>query len=439
MRNIFKHRLQGTNLDENKHRTRDKAIEDATVPKFLFFPVSMHIGAPAEPVVEIGDQVKIGSVLAEASSAVSANIISSVSGKVVKIEEFPIAGGKETCIVVKNDFEEEREAPLIEPGTADQLSTEEKIKLIRQAGIVGMGGATFPSDIKLQPEDATAIDTILINGAECEPYSTSDIRTMIEFPHEIIKGALHLRDMFPGSQIIIGIEHQNTESIKSMEEAAKDYEGVRVQALDHLYPQGAEKVLIKNTTGREVPPGGLPADVGCIVKNVGTSQAIFKCLEYGQPLIERVTTVSGTPLKESKNLRVRIGTRMNQLIKDCGGFVQAPGRVLDGGPMMGQAVDTGTVPVTKGTTCITVQSVDEAQSNERTDCIRCAECINVCPVGLQPILISNAYEHGDIEKAEALGAMDCIECGNCSYICPSNIPLLANIRQAKAAIQSKGA
>lgn len=438
MRNIFKHRLRGTDLDENKHRTRDKAIEDASVPAFLYFPVGMHIGAPAEPVVEIGDFVKMGSVLAKASSDVSANIISSVSGEVVKIEDLPIAGGEQTCIVVKNDFKDTKEKPLVQPGQAKDLSTEEKIQLIRQAGIVGMGGATFPTDIKLQPQDTT-IDTILLNGAECEPYSTSDIRTMIEYADEIIQGGLHLQSMFPGSSVVIGIEHQNKEAIRSMEKAAEPYADVTVKVLDHLYPQGAEKVMIQNVTGREVPPGGLPADVGCIVSNVGTAQAIYKCLEFGQPLTERITTVSGSPLKDSKNLRVRIGTRFNQLIEDCGGFTQAPSRVLDGGPMMGQAVDTGTVPVTKGTTCITVQSSEEFQFLDRTDCIRCAECINVCPVGLQPILISNAYEHGDIEQAEALGAMDCIECGNCSFICPSNIPLLANIRKAKEAIQAKEA
>lgn len=435
MLKLFQRHINGTNLEENKHLTQDLPIEEATVPKLLYFPLSMHIGAPAEPVVKIGDQVKIGSLLAEDGDHVSAAIISSVSGQVVNIGNYTTVNGKEKCIVVENDYQETCEDPIIEPGNAHQLSAEEKIEAIRKAGIVGMGGAGFPSAVKLAPGEE--IDRILINGAECEPFSTSDYRIMIEHADEIVKGAQFVQEMFPGSQVFIGIEHQHQACVDAMTQACQDYDHINVHVLDHLYPQGAEKVLIREITGREVPSGGLPADVGCIVKNVGTCLATYHCLQHGRPLISRITTLTGFPVSQPKNLRVRIGTRINQLFEDCGGIVSQPGKVLHGGPMMGKAIDSGCIPVTKATSVITVLTPDQAEIGQRYDCIRCSECINVCPINLQPIQISNAYERGDIDLAEELGAMECFECGNCSYICPSNIPLLDNIRKAKTAIQEK--
>lgn len=433
MKHLFEFRTRGTDLDTFKDLTKNKAIEEASVPEYLYFPLDMHIGAPSEVTVEIGDRVLVGSQLAQDSDAISANIISSVSGEVVDIGPYPSIGGQVDCVVVKNDYLDECDQPLFDLDQVDQLSSDEKKEIIRKAGIVGMGGATFPSDVKLQTDEL--IDTILINGAECEPFSTADYRLMIEKADEIAMGAQYVQSLFPGSQVYIGIEHQNKDCIQAMSQAIADKASMEIAILDDLYPQGAEQMLIENVTGREVPPAGLPADVNCIVKNVGTVRAIYQCLAHGRPLISRVTTVSGSPLHESKNLNVRIGTRIQSLIEDCGGFDSTPSKIIHGGPMMGVSILTGFIPITKGSSVISILNKEQNLRHQRTDCIRCAECINVCPVNLQPILISNAYEHGDIEKAKELGAMDCIECGNCSYICPSHIPLLDNIKKAKKAIQ----
>lgn len=432
---LFTRRRGGTALQTNKHDTVDRPIEEAIIPRYLYYPLSMHIGKPAEVQVEVGDSVKIGTVLAQADGAVSANVISTVSGKVIAIEEGLTADGPGDMIIVENDFQEEREAPLYDTSIREELSSEDMIQLIRDAGIAGMGGATFPTDIKLSPK--AQIDYLLVNGAECEPFSTADYRLMVEESEAIAKGIELLHDLFPHSLTRVGIEYQNEPAIEAMQAAVRDLDYTEVTILDNLYPQGSEKNLIQNITGREVPPGAIPADVGCIVINIGTVFAIQECLLKGKPLIDRVTTVSGAPLKTPKNFRVRIGTPINELLKACGGFAFGPGRVLHGGPMMGKVIASGQVPVTKGTSVISVLTEAQAIKAPRYDCIRCSECLNVCPVNLQPILISIAYERGDIEKAKELGAMDCIECGNCSYICPSNIPLLENIRAAKEAIQAQ--
>lgn len=432
---LFTRRRGGTALQTNKHDTVDRPIEEAIIPRYLYYPLSMHIGKPAEVQVEVGDSVKIGTVLAQADGAVSANVISTVSGKVIAIEEGLTADGPGDMIIVENDFQEEREAPLYDTSIREELSPKDMIQLIRDAGIAGMGGATFPTDIKLSPK--AQIDYLLVNGAECEPFSTADYRLMVEESEAIAKGIELLHDILPHSLTRVGIEYQNEPAIEAMQAAVRDLDYTEVTILDNLYPQGSEKNLIQNITGREVPPGAIPADVGCIVINIGTVFAIQECLLKGKPLIDRVTTVSGAPLKTPKNFRVRIGTPINELLKACGGFAFGPGRVLHGGPMMGKVIASGQVPVTKGTSVISVLTEAQAIKAPRYDCIRCSECLNVCPVNLQPILISIAYERGDIEKAKELGAMDCIECGNCSYICPSNIPLLENIRAAKEAIQAQ--
>ena len=438
MRFSFMGEHEGSHPEENKSRTSKLPIVDASVPKIMVFPVSMHIGAPAKPVVEIGDKVKAGEMIAEAGGFVSAHVYSSVSGEVIGIEKRPTTKGETDCIIVKNDYEYTKAAPIVEPGRSQEMSSEEIIDTVRKAGIVGMGGATFPTSVKLSPPPGATIDTVIINGAECEPYSTSDHRVMVEYADEIVSGINIVRRLFHKlRQIYIGIEDNKPNAIKALEKATEEFNDITVRPLKTMYPQGSEKNLIKNLTGREVPPGGLPAEVRCMVMNNSSVRAVYRACEYGEPLIERIVSVSGTPIKEPKNLRVKIGTPMDSLIEDCGGFSEVPGKVLSGGPMMGQAVSDLGIPIIKGTTAVTVLTPEEANQGETHDCIMCSECINVCPVSLQPILISDAYEKGNIDKAKELGAMDCIECGNCSFICPSKIPLLDNIRAAKAAIQAQ--
>ncbi|PRY83519.1 electron transport complex subunit RsxC [Alkalibacterium olivapovliticus] len=434
----FMGKHNGSHPEENKSRTSKLPIVDASVPKIMIFPVSMHIGAPAKPIVEVGDQVKVGQILAEEGGFVSAHVYSSVSGEVIAIEKRGVIGGEADSIIVKNDYKYLKADPIVEPGRSQDMSKDEIISTVRKAGIVGMGGATFPTAVKLSPPPGMTIDTLIINGAECEPYSTSDHRVMVEHADEIISGINLSRTLFPMlRRIYIGIEDNKPDAIKALEDASADFDDIFVRPLKTMYPQGSEKNLIKNLAGREVSPGGLPAEVRCVVANTSTIRSCYRACEFGEPLIERIVSVSGTPIKEPKNLRVKIGTPMDSLIEDCGGFAEVPGKVLGGGPMMGKPVSDLGVPIIKGTTAITVLNPEEAEIGDEQDCIMCSECINVCPVSLQPILISEAFERGNIDKAKELGAMDCIECGNCSFICPSKIPLLDNIRSAKAAIKQK--
>lgn len=433
----FKGKKKGAFPEESKHRTEDSPIETARVPDILVFPLAMHIGKPAETIVDVGDKVKIGTLIGKAQEGISANVVSSVSGEVVAIGERDTKKGKAECIVIRNDHQDTWEEPLFEKGT--ELSAADKLEIISKAGIVGMGGATFPTAIKGKPAKDKPIDTIIVNGAECEPYSTSDHRLMIEHADGIYAGALVMKDILKAKKIFIALEDNDIDCKIALEKVTADDPDTEITVLPTMYPQGSEKGLIEKLTGREIPPGKLPADVRTFLLNIGTANAVHEAVNLGKPLIERITTVSGGPLQTPKNLRVRIGTPINALIEECGGFVSPPGKLLHGGPMMGLPLASAEVPVTKGTAIVTFLEPEAIQKGERTDCIRCSECLNVCPVSLQPILISNAYELGDIDEAERLGAMDCIECGNCSFICPSKIPLLDNIRGAKAAIKARNA
>lgn len=432
----LKDKNEGIFPEERKQKTENLPIETAKVPDLMIFPLSMHIGKPAKAVVDVGDKIKIGTVLGEAEDGISANVISSVSGEVIAISDRATVKGPNTCIVIRNDHQDRMEEPLVEEGKT--LSAEEKLAVIQRAGIVGMGGATFPTGIKVKPNNTKPIDTIIINGAECELYSTSDHRLMIEQANGIVEGAKIIQEILKAKTIYIALEDDTPDCEQALKEVIRSTD-IKLKVLPTMYPQGAEKVLIQKLTGREVPPGGLPADVRVFVTNVGTSNAIHEAVNLGRPLIERITTVSGEAVQTPKNLRVRIGTPINSLIEECEGFSSVPGKLLHGGPMMGIPIASADVPVTKGTSVVTFLVPEESERGEQTDCIRCSECLNVCPVSLQPILISNAFERADIEEAERLGAMDCIECGNCSYICPSKIPLLDNIRSAKKAIKAKNA
>lgn len=426
---------EGVHNEDRKERTEDLPIEEASVPSKLVFPLNMHIGAPAKPIVEVGDQVKIGTLIAEKDGAISANIYSSVSGEVIDISEQPSFKGNVDAIIIKNDFKDQKEPPLYDD--EEELSVEEKKDIIDKAGIVGMGGATFPTAVKISPPEEKNIDTLIINGAECEPYSTSDHRVMIEHASELIEGVIILKEILSVDRVYVALESNTHDSADELKRRLDVEDDINIVELETIYPQGDERKLIKRLTNREVPPGGLPADVHTVVANVATTYAVYQAIEERKPLVERVTTVSGEPIKNPKNLLVRIGTPINHLIDECGGFRSNPGKVIHGGPMMGTPINSGRIPVTKGTSVITFLEKGEATRSERTDCIKCSECLNVCPVSLQPILISQAYENGDIEEAERLGAMDCIDCGNCSFICPAKIPLLDNIRAAKKEITAR--
>ena len=436
MRIFFMGKHGGSHPKENKERTSHVPITSAKVPQELVFPVSMHIGAPAKPVVEVGQEVKIGTLLAEAGGFVSAPIHSSVSGKVTAIEKRPTLNGPADCIIVENDGLDTFEESIKE--REDITDAKKILEIIRNAGIVGMGGAAFPTSVKLDPPKGSVIDTLIINGAECEPYSTSDHRVMLEQSEEIVKGIEVARYLFPKlKKIYVAIEDNKPDAIEAMRNASKDFDDIEVRPLRTMYPRGSEKNLIKDLTGREVRPGGLPLEVRCVLMNVSTTRAVYRAVKLGEPLYQRVVSVSGTPVENPRNLLVRVGTPVESLLEECGGLKESVYKILSGGPMMGRALPDIRVPIIKAMTAITALTEKEAETGEESDCIMCSECINVCPVNLQPILISEAYKRGDIDAAQKLGAMDCIECGNCSYICPSKIPLLDNIRDAKAAIKAQ--
>lgn len=424
---------------EQKDPTKNSAVVLATIPDELIYPLSMHIGKASEPVVAVGDHILRGTLLAKASSFVSANIYSSVSGQVVAIEDRPTDKGMAPCIVIRNDKEDKRVQSFDAPGI--DSSPEEIIEAVTKAGIVGMGGAAFPTGVKLSPPPGKIIDTLIINGAECEPYSTSDHRLMLEESDKLLEGIHLLSRLYPElKHIYLVLENNKMDAYRKLKTEIRNLQSnldITLRTFRALYPTGAEKVLIKRLTNREVPPAGLPADVHCLVVNVSTTVAVRQAVMEGEALMERIITVTGDLIKDKKNLLVQIGTPLDSLIKDCGGFTADVSKILLGGPMMGRPVSNLQIPVTKAVTTITVLTEKETAVENRSACIMCAECINVCPVNLQPILISEAYERGDIDSAEKLGAKDCIECGNCTYICPAKIPLLDNIRKAKDAIKAR--
>lgn len=431
----IKRKQQGVYAEVRKERTENELTEEASVPRELIYPLSMHIGKPAKPLVDVGDQVKIGTMIAEHEGLISSNIHSSVSGTVINIINHPTAKGKQPCIIIENDYKDVKDTPLI--AEDEELNPQKKLEIIAKAGIVGMGGASFPTNVKLSPNVDSEIDTIIINGAECEPYATADHRLMIENAQELVEGIRDVLDIFPVDNVYIGIEDDSHECIEILNKEIADDDRIHVKELETIYPQGSEKNLIKKITGREVRPGELPANVGTLVFNVATTYAIYEAIHFGKPLTKRITTVSGESLKKPKNLWVRIGTPIESLINDCEGFQSDPGKLIHGGPMMGAPLNSGRIPVTKGTTTITFLNKGDSEGDKRSPCIRCSECLYVCPVSLQPIMISNAYEEGDIDRAEELGALDCIDCGACSFICPSKIPILENIRKAKQEINER--
>lgn len=414
-----------------------KKIEILPIPKTVFIPVAQHIGSPSTAVVSKGDVVKTGQIIAKSSGFVSTNIHSSVSGKIKKVDLAPDSSGypkQGIFIDVEGDEWMEdinRSDDLVKEF---QLDGPQIVQKIHDAGIVGLGGATFPTHVKLVPPKGMKAEILLIDAVECEPYLTSDHQLMLEKADEILVGTQLLMKTLNVEKAAIGIENNKPDAIQLLTEKAKNYNGIRIVALKVKYPQGGEKQLIKAVTGREVPSGGLPIAVGAVVSNVGTAFAVYEAVQKNKPLFERVVTVTGKNVSNPGNYKVRIGTATSELIEAAGGLPEDTGKIISGGPMMGRAIASSDVPVTKGTSGILLMKNEEAQRGEVMNCIRCSRCVSVCPMGLEPYLLMTLGQKQIFDRAETERVMDCIECGSCSYTCPSNRPLLDYIRFGKAKV-----
>ncbi|MDR2010284.1 MAG: electron transport complex subunit RsxC [Bacteroidales bacterium] len=427
----------GVHPNENKFST-GKPIERIDLPKQVYIPVAQHIGAPAEPIVVKGDMVKTGQLIAKSSGFVSANIHSSVSGKVVKIDKVSDSTGyKQTCIII--DVEGDEWIETIDRSETindkiDNLTGEQIRNKIAESGIVGSGGATFPTHVKLSIPLGKTCEYLIINAVECEPYLTSDHQLMLEKAEEILIGCKLAQKVVGAKKILIGIENNKPDAISNMKTMAQKYKDIEVHALKVKYPQGAEKQLIKALTNREVPSGKLPIEVNCVVQNIGTTFAIYEAIQKNKPLFERVVSVTGKSISRPTNIMARIGTPINMLIEAVGGLPQDTGKIINGGPMMGKALNTVEVPVTKGTSGIVIIPEKYSTRPKSYNCIRCARCISVCPMGLEPYLLKNMSIVKMYEEMHKERALDCMECGSCSYTCPASIPLLDYIRLGKANI-----
>ncbi len=423
----------GIHPPDKKELAKDRPISEAKPPQRVVIPLIQHLGAPCKPIVTIGQEVKKGEMIGEPGGFVSAPVHSSVSGKVIAIAEFPNAMGRMVnSIVIENNGKEEWAALKDNPDYM-KLSPDELKNKVKASGIVGMGGAAFPTVVKLSPPKEKPIDTVIINGAECEPYLTADYRLMIEKPKEIVEGLKILMKVLGVHKGFIGIENNKPDAIEKMKAAARGEANIEVCALEVKYPQGAEKMLIKAATGREVPPRALPMDVKVVVQNVGTALAVYEAARYGKPLIERVVTVTGEGINTPSNLMVKIGTMVSDLIEQCGGFKGEAGKVVSGGPMMGFAMSSLDVPVTKGTSGILVIPEDGVSHVEDFGpCIRCGRCIDICAMGLIPSMLSILSEKGFYEEAKEYNLFDCFECGSCAFVCPSKRPIVQFVRLAKS-------
>jgi len=424
----------GVHPPENKI-TADAPIKTLPIPEQVIIPISQHIGAPAKPIVEKGDSVKAGQIIAQSQGFVSTNIHSSVSGKVFKVDKMTDTSGyKQTCIIINTEGDEWAEG-IDTSGNINKeisLSSEEIIAKCVENGIVGMGGATFPSHVKLSIPPGKKCDVLIINGVECEPYLTSDHRVMLERGEEMMVGVKILMKALGVEEALIGIENNKPDAISYLTGLSSDFDGISIHPLKVKYPQGGEKQLIKALINREVPSGGLPIDVGTVVHNVGTALAVYEAVQKNKPLVERVVTVTGKYVSNPGNLLVRIGTPANKLVEDAGGMPDNTGKIINGGPMMGKAINTLDVPVSKGTSGIILFADEEAKRQKINPCIRCGKCISACALGLEPYLLMTLSEKSLFERAENERIMDCMECGSCSYICPANRPLLDYIRLGKA-------
>lgn len=415
-------------LEDNKFYTEDQAIEVLPLPQKVYIPLSQHLGQPCKPLVAVGDSVSIGQKIGSIDAHLYAPIHASIAGKVVSIEDYPHPLlGKSKTIVIEGDGSLASQAIKIRPqDEVDKLTPQEVRNIIFDAGIVGMGGASFPTHIKLNPPNP--VDTLIINGAECEPYLTADYRLMIEKTEEVIKGVELVARCLGVKKVYLAIEDNKPEAIDRFKTIKSKFE---IKVLKSIYPQGGEKQLIKSVLGKEVSRGKLPFDTGVVVHNIGTIFAIYEAVYLNKPLYERVVTVTGKCLESPKNLLVRIGVPIKELIDFCGPLKEDPAKIVIGGPMMGIAQYTDQVPVIKSTNGVLLFTKKEAKYLDEEYCIRCGACVRECPAGLMPCLINLASEKALWQEAINYGALDCIECGICNYVCPANRILVQSIKRAK--------
>ncbi len=433
----------GVHPSYKKESTTTLAIVQMPLPQKVVVPMQQHIGAPCELLADVekiekGLEVKAGQKLGDNKGFVSAPVHAPISGTVVDIGPYNHPLGMQIeAVTIESDGRDEWMDNLSPAGRLEDLSPEDIRKIVREAGIVGLGGATFPAHVKLSPPENKPVDVVIINGAECEPYLTADHRVMLEKAEEIVFGLKAMMKALGASEGIIGVEDNKQDAQQHMERLVSEEENIRVCSLPTKYPQGAEKMLIYVTTGRVVPAGELPMEVGVVNHNVGTAVAITRAIREGKPLVERVLTVTGSGVNQPANLQVRLGTLVSDVIEHCGGISDSTLKLIVGGPMMGLAQPDADIPVIKGTSGILALTDEDLFLAGSSPCIRCAKCVTVCPMNLMPTSIAQATEHGDYKRAEKLYALDCFECGCCSYICPSKIPLVQWIRIGKNEIMKR--
>ena len=427
----------GVHPNDMKAATNEKAIEQLQAPAQVVIPMSMHFGAPCTPTVSKGDYVKLGQKIGE-FKGLGAPIHASVSGTVAAVEPRPYSmGGKVMSVVIDNDFKDDLSEEVHAPADPDALSVEEMVEMVKQAGIVGMGGATFPTHTKIS-SGIGKVDTVIINGAECEPYITGDHRTCLERPEQVIKGATLLAKCFGVDKVYIGIEANKQNAADVLNAKIKELNApVVVEVLHTRYPQGAEKQLVQAVSGRQVPSGKLPADAGCCIFNLNTTCAIYRAVYEGMPVVSKIVTVSGSGVIEPKNIECPIGTPISKLFDACGGLKDETYKLIMGGPMMGLAQYSVDVSVGKGTGAMLAFAGDEEQYEENPQCIRCGKCVGVCPIRLEPVFMYKYLMKGDVDTWQnVLHGMDCIECGACTYTCPARLPLTHAFRLGKQEVNN---
>lgn len=430
--------IGGVHPNDGKSFTKDSPVQKYLPKGEMVYPLSQHIGAPANPVVKKGDQVLMGQIIAEAGGFVSANIISSVSGTVKAVEpRVTVSGAKVQSIVIENDG---NYTPVEGLGTLrdyTKMTKQEILDAVKAAGIVGLGGAGFPNHVKLMPKNPDAIDYVIVNGAECEPYLTSDYRMMLEAPEKIVEGVKIILQLFDNAKGVIAIENNKPEGIAALQKLVEKEERIEVMPLQVKYPQGAERNLIYAVTGRKINSTKLPADAGCIVDNVDTIIAIQMAVAESTPLMRRIFTITGTGIENPGNYEVKIGTSYAELVEAAGGLKEGTQKVVSGGPMMGMALSTLNVPIVKTSSALTCMLKDEVAAYEESACIRCGRCVEACPSRLVPQKLMEAAESFDLARFEALHGMECYECGSCTYACPAKRPLTQACKLMRQAVMAE--